>query len=134
MPPRAPRMDSLLKDIAMRCGFALVFCAAASAMWAAPAQAGPCSEDLYKADLDIGKRLDAIAARGKSGRESSFATLHRQPTPATVAGAEEKIGDVSEEQAKAVREFMVEAKKADDAGDKAACENALTKARNILGM
>jgi len=89
---------------------------------------------LYKADVDIGKRLEAIAARGRAGTESSFATLHRQPTPATVAGAEEQVGDVSEAQANAVRNFMAEAKTADEAGEKAACENALSEARKILGM
>jgi len=131
---RRGRINLLERDIAMRVALALASCAAASALWAASAEAGPCAEDLYRADVDIGKRLDALAARGKAGTESTFATLHRQPTPATVAGAEEQVGDVSAAQVDAVRKFMAEAKKADDAGDKAGCENALSEARKLLGM
>jgi hypothetical protein len=118
----------------MRIGFAFALGAAASTLWAASALGGPCAEDLYKSNVDIGKRLDELAANGKAGTESSFATMHRQPTPATVAGAEEKVGDVSEAQANAVRGYLAEAKKADDAGDRAGCEKALSQARGLLGM
>ena len=107
---------------------------AALACAVCPALAGPCAEDLYKADLDIGKRLDEIAANGKSGAESTFATEHHQPTPATVAGAEERLGDISEAQVTAVRKYMAYARQADGSGDKDACEKALSEARNILGM
>jgi hypothetical protein len=118
----------------MRIGFALALCTAASTLLAVSAQAGPCAEDLYKANEDIGKQLDELAANGRAGTESTFATMHRQPTPATVAGAEEKVGDVSEAQANDVRRYLAEAKKADDAGDKVACEKALSQARGLLGM
>ena len=118
----------------MRVALALASCAAASALWAAPAEAGPCAEDLYRADVDIGKRLDELAARGRTGTQSTFATMHRQPTPATVAGAEETVGDISAAELDAVRKYMAEAKKADEAGDKAACENAMSQARKLLGM
>ena len=111
-------------------GFAAIVCTLSGA----PVHAGPCADDLYKADVDIGKRLDELAAQGKAGTESTFATMHRQPTPATVAGAEEKIGDVSESQVKAVREYLAEAKRADDANDKPACEQALSEARKLMGM
>lgn len=118
----------------MRTGFAISICATALALWAASAEAGPCTEDLYRADVAIGKRLDELAARGRAGTESAFATMHRQPTPATIAGAEAQVGDITPAQVDAVRNFMAEAKKADEAGDKAACENALSEARKILGM
>ena len=113
---------------------AIAFAATVCALCPAPGRAGPCADDLYRAEVDIGKRLDAIAASGKTGAESTFATAHHQPTPATIAGAEEKVGDVSEAQVQAVREYMAEAKKADDAGDKSGCEQALSQARNLLGM
>lgn len=118
----------------MRVGLYVALGAAGAALWAGAAVAGPCAADLYKADQEIGKRLDAIAAEGKAGAESTFATTHHQPTPSSIASAEEKVGDISEDNVKAVRAFMVEAHKADDAGDKAACENALAQARKILGM
>ena len=112
----------------------LAFFAVLCAAFPAPSRAGPCAEDLYKADVEIGKRLDAIAAKGRPGPESDFATTHHQPTPSTVAGAEEKVGDISSAQVETVRRFMAEAKTADDAGDKAACETALAEARKIFGM
>ena len=113
---------------------ALAFAAIACALCPALSHAGPCAEDLYRAEVDVGKRLDQIAAAGKTGAELAFATTHHQPTPATIAGAEESVGDISSAQVKAVRQYMADAKKADDAGDKAACEQALSQARNLLGM
>jgi len=113
---------------------AVAFAAMACGLGPTASIAGPCADDLYKADLEIGKRLDELAARGKAGTESAFATMHRQPTPATIAGAEEKVGDVSQTQVDAVRGYLAEAKRADDAGDKAACEKALSEARGLMGM
>lgn len=113
---------------------ALAFAALAFALCPAPSRAGPCAEDIAKAEVDIGKRLDQLAAQGKAGAESTFATTHHQPTPATIAGAEEKVGDISEADADAVRHWMAEARKDDEAGDREDCEKALSQARNLLGM
>ena len=104
----------------------LVLCASA-------AHAGPCTGEIYDADIAINKRLDAAAAKGKSAAESTFATMHRQPTPQTVAGAEAKVGDLSEADVKALTEFMEEARKADAGGDRPACEKALAAVRGVLG-
>ncbi len=111
----------------------LALAAVACAASAASARAGPCAADLYKAQVEIGKRLDAIAAKGKSGAEGNFATLHRQPTPGTVAGAEEKVGDISEADVAKVRQSMLAARKADESGDMQACEKALADVRQALG-
>jgi len=104
---------------------ALVLCAAA-------AHAGPCAGEIYDADIAINKRLDAAAAQGKTAPESGFATMHRQPTPLTVAGAEVKAGDLSEADVKTLGAFMDEARKADGAGDLAACRKALADLHRIL--
>jgi hypothetical protein len=105
---------------------ALVLCNAA-------ARAGPCAGEIYDADIAINKRLDAAAAQGKTAPESGFATMHRQPTPLTVAGAEVKAGDLSEADVKALGAFMDEARKADGAGDLAACRKALADLQRFLG-
>ena len=107
--------------------------AAALAILSAPAFAGPCENEIYQADLALGKRLNAAAAGGRTGTESTFATRHRQPTPATVAGAEAKLGELTEADVERIETFMDEARKADAANDKAACEKALAEARKILG-
>ena len=116
----------------MRAGFAAALFAAASALSAGGANAGPCAGDITKAEVEIGKRLEQLAAQGKPGSETTFATTHHQPTPATVAGAEEKVGDISEAQVNAVRQWMAEARKDDAAGDLDNCEKALAQARSLL--
>jgi hypothetical protein len=113
---------------------ALAFAAIACASCPTLSYAGPCAEDLYKADIAINKRLGEIAAQGKGAAESTFATSHHQPTPATIAGAEEKVGDIPASGVEDVHKFMLEARQADDAGDKAACEKALAEAKTIVGL
>ena len=98
----------------------------------APAFAGPCTDQIYQADIAIGKRLDAAAAQGKSGPQSNFATLHRQPTPSTVAGAEAQARRPVGRGLAGDREFMDEARKADAASDRAGCQKALAEAQKIL--
>jgi hypothetical protein len=97
------------------------------------AEAGPCTNEIYQADMAIGRRLNVAAAEGKTGAESTFATMHRQPTPETVAGAEAKLGELPDADLRRIEIFMDEARKADAANDKAGCEQALGEAKKILG-
>jgi hypothetical protein len=108
-------------------------CLAELGLASAPARAGPCAGAIYDAEIAIGKRLNAAAAAGKYAPESKSALLHRQPTPQSVAGAEEKAGDLSEADAKAVDAFMHEAREADERSDLATCRKALSDLRVILG-
>lgn len=94
--------------------------------------AGPCTDRIYQFDLALSKRLDAAAAAGGTGVESRGAMMHRQPTPGSVAGAEAKLGDISEDNLVAINEAMDDARKADDVGDLAGCEKALAKAQDML--
>ena len=58
--------------------------------------------------------------------------MHRQPTPGTVANAEEKAGDLSSGQVEAITSKLDDARDADDKGDRAACEKALNEAEKML--
>ena len=118
----------------MRVSFAIASGAAALAMWTATSYAGPCANEIYQADVAIGKRLNAAAAAGKPGIESNFATMNRQPTPGSVARAEEKVGDLSATEAQTVEQDMAAARKADAGNDQAGCEKALADVRRILGV
>ena len=111
---------------------ATAFGGLALALIAAPAHAGPCTQEIYDADIAVGKRLDAIAAAGKTAPQSTAATLHRQPTPQSVAGAEAKLGDISETEVHDLTQDMEEARKADAAGDLAACQKALADIQRLL--
>jgi hypothetical protein len=99
---------------------------------AAPAYAGPCTERIYQTDLDVAKLLDSAAAQGRSKPQSTFATMHRQPTPGSIASAEQEAGDLTSEEARAITEAMDEARRADDEGDRAACEKALSDVDRML--
>jgi hypothetical protein len=106
--------------------------ATALVLIAAPAHAGPCTDRIYQSDLAVEKLLDAAAANGTPAPQSSFATLHRQPTPATVASAEQKAGALSSAQVEAITQKLDAARDADDKGDRTACETALNQADRML--
>ena len=106
------------------------------ALWAAsgaPAFAGPCSAGIYSAQVDFDNRLHVGAAKGPAAPQSTAATLHRQPTPKSLAAAEAQLGDISEADARDFGADRRRARAADAANDKAACESALKDARAILG-
>ena len=118
----------------MRLRSASILALAPLMLFPAAAHAGPCAPEIYDTDIALNKKLDAEAARGKAAPETQGALLHRQPTPLSVAGAEEKLGDISEADLKTIRAYMEEARKADDGGDLPACRKALADARQMLGL
>ena len=99
---------------------------------AAPAHAGPCTERIYQTDLDVAKILDSAAAQGHTQPQSAFATMHRQPTPGSIASVEQQAGDLTSDEAQAITEAMDEARHADDEGDSAGCEKALNDVDRML--
>ncbi len=99
---------------------------------AAPAHAGPCTQRIYQTDLDVAKLLNSAAAQGRPAAESVFATMHRQPTPGSIATAEQQAGNLTSEEAEAITEAMDEARHADDEGDQAGCEKALSDVDRML--
>ena len=98
-----------------------------------PSYAGPCSHDIDLMQARVDARLEAKAAAGPSARESTAATTRRQPTPESIAAAEERLGDVSPQKVEAVGAAMARARAADAAGDKSACEQALADVQRALG-
>ena len=111
----------------------LVVCAAALAASMSAGSAGPCSHEIDRVVAEINAKLGAKAAAGPSARESTSATTHRQPTPGSIAAAETRLGDVSSQKVETVAAAMVRARKADDAGDQRACEQALADVQRALG-
>ncbi len=97
------------------------------------AHAGPCSKQIFDIQLQFDSKLKAAAAFGPAASESSAALLHRQPTPKSVAHAEENLGDISQENTQVFARALKRAREADAIGDQAACEHALDEARRALG-
>jgi hypothetical protein len=61
-----------------------------------------------------------------------LATLHHQPTPGSVARAEEKLGDISSENAEIVTRALERAQDADLIGDVQGCQEQLAEAKEAL--
>ena len=65
--------------------------AGARALSTLPSFAGPCSQEIDQMQAKMNARLEARADVGRAAPESSAATMHRQPTPGSIAAAESKL-------------------------------------------
>jgi len=109
----------------------LVLSAAALAFSTLPGRAGPCSQDIDRAWLALNAKIQARIGAGRSGPQSTTALLHRQPTPASIAAAEELAGD-GWAPMEATVAALARAREADHAKDKATCEQALAQAGRAI--
>jgi hypothetical protein len=96
--------------------------------------AGPCSAEIDAMQHRIDAALEAKAAAGPAGKEGTAAGLSHQPTPQSLAAAEEKLGDIPAATVDAIRQAIARARTADSAGDKSACEAALAEVQRLLGQ
>jgi hypothetical protein len=95
------------------------------------AYAGPCAADIDRVQAQADAQIDATAGRGRMGAESTAATDHREPTPESIARAEQRLDGATVGQTALTA--LAQARQADAAGETAACERALDAARNALG-
>jgi hypothetical protein len=65
--------------------------------------AGPCSLEIDRIQDRVDAMIAATAAAGPSARESTAAMMHRQPTPNSIAAAEEGLGEEHEPSARWLR-------------------------------
>lgn len=94
--------------------------------------AGPCLPQITAVQARLDARLAAAEATVQSAPESSAALRHQQPTPRSIADALLALGKISPEKAKIIREGMARARQADEAGNKAACEQALEEVERAI--
>jgi hypothetical protein len=96
-----------------------------------PSHAVACADEIDRMQARIDAMIAATAAAGPTARESTAATTHRQPTPGSIAAAEERLG----EGARAERALgaLAQARAANRAGDRSACERALADVQRLLG-
>ena len=107
---------------------ALAFVLSASASYA-----GPCSDQIDAMQARIDAKLEAKAAAGPSAKQGVAAGIGMQPTPASIAAAEEKLGDISPKRIKAMKRGMARARVADKVGELRACRKALAAVQRVLG-
>ena len=110
-----------------------VFGAIAYAASMSASNAGPCSDKIDNMMTRINAKLEAKAAAGPTTREGNVAGMSDQPTPRSMAAAEERLGEVSPQTVETIRQSMLRARAADSAGDKTACEQALADVQRALG-
>jgi len=96
----------------------------------AAAQAGPCTKQIAEVEQQV-LQLQATPSSSGAGQPSApqtvAAQLHRQPTPGAVENAQSKASaDASA--------ALGRARKADTAGDAAACAAAIDEARRLYGI
>ena len=96
-------------------------------------QAGPCSDDIDRTISQLDARLAAKVAAGPAAKQSTKAQLHHQPTPGSKIKAAVELGDLSQDTVDKVRAALDRARRADKAGDKAACQRALADVRAAIG-
>jgi hypothetical protein len=94
--------------------------------------AGPCATAVDHMQNKVDAFLSARAAAGPTAQQSVGATLRHQPTPESIAAAEAKLGDLSPETVEAIALNMTRARQADDSGDAAACEAALSEVERTI--
>ena len=95
--------------------------------------AGPCSADIDAMMVKFDAALNAKATGLSAKQQSTVGGRHVQPTPRSAAGAEEKLGVLSPETDEQVRNVMVRARAADQAGDNVACKEALAEVQRVIG-
>jgi hypothetical protein len=110
-----------------------VFAAMAIAATASATYAGPCSGQIDAMQARIDAKLEAKAAAGPTAKEGVAAGISMQPTPASIAAAEQKLGDISAKKVKAINRGMARARVADKVGDLRACNKALAAVRRVVG-
>lgn len=94
--------------------------------------AGPCADDIAGTQARVDAVLAAKAAAGPSAVESTRARMSRQPTPRSLARAEERLRELSPQAFAAITQGMADARAADAAGNKRACAQALAGVRRAL--
>jgi hypothetical protein len=111
----------------------LLSLSAVFAVSANPVFAGPCGHqiDLMQARFDA--KLATAARKGPTATESVAATDHRQPTPDSIAAAEEKLGDVPASIVQAAEHGLARAREADLAGNETTCTAALAEVERAIG-
>jgi hypothetical protein len=97
----------------------------------ATSHAGPCTIQIEAVQAQVDARAAAIAGAGPVAPESTAALLHRQPTPGSIARAEESLGEGASI-TKALS-ALERAREADRGGNEGGCEQALAEARRSIG-
>jgi hypothetical protein len=88
-------------------------------------------QDVDRAWVELGPKMQARIGAGRSAPQSVAALHHYQPTPNSIAAAEEKLGERWLPMEMAVL-ALARAREADRLNDKDACKQALAEAQSVF--
>lgn len=108
---------------------ATIACSAAHAS----AEKTSCAKDIDAMQARLDARLDAVAASGRTATQSVKADMSAQPTPSSIAKAEERLGELNQHMVRNVRRAMTRARAAEGRGNTRRCERELAAAQRALG-
>ena len=94
--------------------------------------ASSCSQGIDRAWVQVNAKIQARVAAGRSGPQGTTALLHHQPTPSSIAAAEETLVDIWLPIETAVA-ALARAREADGINDRIACERALGEVQSVIG-
>jgi hypothetical protein len=94
--------------------------------------AGPCTVEIERMQARLDSALETKLETGPQAAESTSATMHRQPTPKSLAAAEGNLGNLSSEKVQAISQAMARARAADNASDKDGCQQALVDVQRAI--
>jgi hypothetical protein len=95
------------------------------------ANASPCAQDIDRAWIHVGTKIQARIGAGRSAPQGAIALLHRQPTRSSIAVAQENLGEVWRPMEIAVA-ALGRAREAERANDAPACERAVVEAQRAI--
>jgi len=103
----------------------------ALALSTVPGHAGPCAQDVDRAWMAVDANIRARIAAGRSAPQGTIALLLHQPTPSSIAAAEEALSERWSPIEAAVT-ALARAREADLAGDRNTCEQALLQTQRTI--
>ena len=109
----------------------LRLCATALTLSTVPGHAGPCAQDVDRAWMAVDANIRARIAAGRSAPQGTIALLLHQPTPSSIAAAEEALSERWSPIEAAVT-ALARAREADLAGDRNTCEQALLQTQRTI--
>ena len=105
--------------------------AAAVVLSTLPSHASPCARHIDRVWVEVGAKIQARIGAGPTALQSTMAMLHRQPTPSSIAAAEEKLGE-RWQSVETAATALARAREADRANDSSACEQAIVDAQRAI--
>jgi hypothetical protein len=97
-----------------------------------PSLASSCSQGIDRSWVQVNTKIQARVAAGRSAPQGTIALLHHQPTPSSIAAAEETLVDIWLPIETAVA-ALARARQADGINDRIACERALADVQRVIG-